>query len=84
VFLTAPDAGIFGGVPQIEALRVQPAVVQAVITKAVGQPVQAPRSAYDRLGYVILQAEDRSALAELLRQAQQQLQIVVEPAPAVS
>lgn len=84
VFLTAPDAGVFGGVPQLDALRTQPGVVQAVVTKAIGQSVQPAHSAYDRLGYVILQAEDRPALAERLRQARQQLLISVEPVPTQS
>lgn len=84
VFLTAPSAGVFGGVPQLDELRAQPGVVQAVVTKAVGQSVQPAHSAYDRLGYVILTDEDRSTLAERLQQMRQQLQIMVEPAPAQS
>ncbi|MBV9791151.1 MAG: ATP-grasp domain-containing protein, partial [Chloroflexi bacterium] len=82
VFLTAPSAGVFGGVPQLDALRAQPGVVQAVVTKAVGQQVQPAHSAYDRLGYVILTAEDRATLAERLQQMRQQLEITVEPIPA--
>ena len=80
-FLTAPSAGFFGGVPQLDGLRSQPGVIQAVVTKGVGQSVQPAQSAYDRLGYVILQAEDRPALMERLRQTRQQLGITIVPAP---
>lgn len=73
-FLTAPHAGMLAAAPAFDDLLALPGVEQIAFTKTHGAVVP-PRSAYDRLGYVITTGEPQRA-DELRRTLTERLVIV--------
>jgi biotin carboxylase len=68
-FLTAGRRGVFHGVTGIDAVRGRPGIVQAAVTMRAGTPVGRPRSAYDRLGYVIAAGDSATDVTTALTAA---------------
>lgn len=68
-FLTAQGRGTLLGVPGIDEVRALPGVVRAELTVRPGSDVNPPRSAFDRIGFVIAADEDRTTVTRALDRA---------------
>lgn len=79
-FLLAHQEGWLKGIQGIETIQREIAgIEQVTVTALTGQRVGPPRSAYDRLGYVIAQADTYEKVVRWLDQALTTLAILVEP-----
>jgi cysteine synthase A len=78
-FLTAQREGRLEGVAGTGAAAAVPAVEQVVVTARPGATVRPPRSAYDRLGYVIAAADSPERVRTALATALTRLTVAVAP-----
>jgi S-sulfo-L-cysteine synthase (3-phospho-L-serine-dependent) len=76
-FLTTDHSGTFEHVHGLDTVRRLPGVVEAAVTTAPGTAVQLPRSAYDRLGHIIVRGNGQREVVELLTRAERAVDIVV-------
>lgn len=78
-FVTAPRNGILESIRGAEAVQSLPGVEQVVISGREGTPVNTPRSAYDRLGFIIVRCETAELTASLLASSLQRIEVSVRP-----
>ena len=79
-FLLAQQEGRLKGVRGIETIQQEiEGIEQVTVTALPGKRVGPPRSAYDRLGYVIAQADSYGKVVQRLDQALTTLAVLVEP-----
>jgi S-sulfo-L-cysteine synthase (3-phospho-L-serine-dependent) len=79
-FLAAPDHGRLAEITGVEAARQVPGVVRVTVTGKQGMAVRPPRSAYDRLGSVIVYGQSRDVVVAGLAEASQRIGIrLAEP-----
>lgn len=77
-FIVSAKTGTLVSVDGVEAAREAPGVQGVVVTGRPGRPVAPPRSAYDRLGYVIVSGDSRRDVTAGLREAASRLRVIVE------
>ena len=77
-FLISPIEGIWRGVRGIETIQKSNNAEQAVITTPVGSRVTPPRSAYDRLGYVIARADTYEEVTTKLQSILDNLEFLID------
>jgi S-sulfo-L-cysteine synthase (3-phospho-L-serine-dependent) len=84
-FLAASERGVLREVTGADEGRRVPGVVRVTVTGKPGAAVSPPRSAYDRLGYIIARGASRDAVARSLTEASERIRIrlsVPETTPA--
>ncbi len=80
LFLTAPRTGVFKAIRLPDQPQAQPDATQLTVTAPPGKAVRPPQSAYDRLGYLILQdTTSYATLATRLEQLEQSIEVLLEP-----
>jgi len=78
-FITAAVAGDLKGVAGVEEARLLDGVAEVVVTRDPGAHVRPPRSAYDRLGWVITAGDTGPEARDRLEEAFARLKVVVSP-----
>jgi len=79
-FLLAPAPGIFKGVRASETIREpRSGICEIATTMPIGSRVSLPRSAYDRLGYIICTAPTYEEVEQRLHNMLAHVEIVVAP-----
>ncbi|GAA3681709.1 ATP-grasp domain-containing protein [Nonomuraea antimicrobica] len=68
-FITAGRAGTLRGVAGLERVARHPGIAQVTVTARRGAEVRPPRTAYDRLGFVIAAGDSPSAVTSALSSA---------------
>jgi biotin carboxylase len=76
-FLTASCAGKLVAITNIEMVRRQKDVVRVTVTATADAQVDAPKSAYDRLGYVILRNDSYTDLQKRLEQIRKEIGLLI-------
>jgi biotin carboxylase len=78
-FLVAPHSGTWMGIQGIESALTINGIERISITASTGSQVSLPRSAYDRLGFVLAQADTYTQIQHCLEAALAKLEHVVLP-----
>jgi cysteine synthase A len=82
-YLPLGPAGKVAAVQGLEAVLAHPGVVSASVSVAPGDVRDRPRSSYDRVGHVVLAADDPAALEEALDEVRRTLVVTMEPAGTI-
>jgi len=78
-FLVAPVSGRLASVRGIDVARAANGIVEAALTREVGQDIELRQSFQDRLGYVIAAADDQAMAARCADDALRSIEADIQP-----
>ena len=79
MMIPIPQAGVLQAVEGVEAARAVPGVEEVLITAHQGQAITPPPEGSRYLGFIFSRARMPEAVEQALRQAHQQLRVVIKP-----
>jgi cysteine synthase A len=78
-FVTAAETGVLEDVRGVAEARAMPGVCDVAVTAPAGAEIRPPRSAYDRLGYVIARGAGPAEVTTRLAAATARLAVTAQP-----